>query len=199
MATLWEIIDDGADEVCERSFFGEDLSCANLGHVEFEDCSFDGCSFAELKAARITFDRCTFESCDFSNARMATSYWRDCQFGGSRLVGCDLHHSYFVRDSLRDCACAYLNLTESKLEQVRFSGCDLHEASLAQLKLKRVTLEGCDLTRAELFGTRLRGIDLSTCEIQALRVSDTFAELRGAHIGIDQAPDLVGLLGIKLV
>jgi uncharacterized protein YjbI with pentapeptide repeats len=130
---------------------------------------------------------------------MATSYWRDCQFDGSRLVGCDLHHSYFVRDTLRDCACAYLNLTESKLEQVRFSGCDLHEASLAQLKLKRTTLEGCDLTRAEVYGTRLRGIDLSTCNVQALRVSDTFFELCDARIGIDQAPDLVGLLGVKLV
>jgi uncharacterized protein YjbI with pentapeptide repeats len=82
---------------------------------------------------------------------------------------------------------------------VRFSGCDLHGASLAQLKLKRVTLEGCDFTRAEVYGTRLRGIDLSTCNVQALRVSDTFFELRGARIGIDQAPDLVGLLGVKLV
>ena len=63
---------------------------------------------------------------------------------------------------------------------------------------KRLRLEGCDLTRAELFGTKLAGVDLSSCEIAALRVSDTFRELRGAKVGIDQAPDLIGLLGVKL-
>ena len=70
---------------------------------------------------------------------------------------------------------------------------------MSQLRLKRLRLESCDLTRAELFGTRLRGVDLSTCEIQAMRVSDTFVELRDAKIGLDQAPDLVSLLGVKLV
>lgn len=199
MSEILAAIEETDGDVRELSFFEEDLSALTLGHVEFEDCVFEGCAFSELRANRISFDRCTFVSCDFSNARLATSYWRDCRVKESRLVGCDLHQSYFVRDGFTNCVCSYANFAESKLEQVSFTSCDLHEASLSQLRLKRLTLESCNLTRAELMGTRLRGVDLSTCSIQALRVSNTFMELRDAKIGLDQAQDLVGLLGVKLV
>jgi hypothetical protein len=104
-----------------------------------------------------------------------------------------------VRVTVRDSVCSYANINESKLEQVTLQGCDLREASLSQMRLKRLKLETCDLTRAELFRTILRNVDLSSCNIQALRTSDTFVELRGAKIDLDQAPDIIGLLGVKLV
>lgn len=199
MPQLLDAIEAHDGDVRELSFLEEDLSLLSVGHVEFEDCTFEGCSFSELQVARASFERCTFTSCDFSNARMSTSFWRDCVLRESRLVGCDLHHGYFVRDTFHDCVCSYANLAESKLEQVSFHGCDLHEASLSQLRLKRLVLDGCDLTRAELFRSRLQGVDLSGCAIAGMRVSDTFAELHGAKIGIEQAPELMGLLGVKIV
>ncbi|MBR3236047.1 MAG: pentapeptide repeat-containing protein, partial [Atopobiaceae bacterium] len=58
---------------------------------------------------------------------------------------------------------------------------------------------GCNLMRAEFFGTRLRGVDLSGSELAGIRVSNIFAELSGAKISLDQAVDLVSLLGVKLV
>lgn len=198
MSELLEAVALTDGDVREHAFFGEDLYAQRLGHVEFEDCTFESCSFADLHAERVCFDRCTFVSCDFSNARMVTSYWRDCRISESRLVGCDLHQSCFVRVAVRGSVCSYANLNESKLEQTTFDGCDLHEASLAQLRLKRLALEACNLTRAELFGTRLRGVDLSSCQITGIRLSNTFTELRGARIGLDQAPDLVGFLGVTL-
>ncbi len=102
------------------------------------------------------------------------------------------------QNTFEGCALPYANLTDAKLEQVTLRDCDMHEATLSNVRAKRLRLEGCDLTRAELFGTKLAGVDLSSCEIAALRVSDTFRELRGAKVGIDQAPDLIGLLGVKL-
>ena len=114
-------------------------------------------------------------------------------------MGVDLHQSILTRVTLRDCNLAYANLAESKLEQVTFTRCDMHEATLAQLKLKKLQVEGCNLMRAEFFGTRLRGVDLSGSELAGIRVSNTFAELSGAKIGLDQAVDLVSLLGVKLV
>ena len=113
MSELLDIIATAEGDVRGQSFFGEDLSSLQLAHVEFEDCVFESCSFANLIAERISFDRCTFESCDFSNARLPKSYWRDCRAKDSRLVGCDLHQSYFVRDAfdwsrraLRNATCA---------------------------------------------------------------------------------------------
>ena len=93
----------------------------------------------------------------------------------------------------------FLNLAESKLERVSFRDCDLHEASLSQLRLKRLELTRCDLTRAELFLTRLSGIDLSGNNLAGIRLSDRFSELSGARIEADQAIDLVGLLGVKVI
>ena len=53
--------------------------------------------------------------------------------------------------------------------------------------------------RAELFGTRLRGVDLSSCELAGIRISNTFTEISGAKIALEQAVDLVSLLGVKLI
>ncbi len=195
---LLDAIEASEDDVRCDTFSDEDLRGVSLGRVEFEDCTFERCAFAESRAARISFERCVFTECDLSNARLATSFWRDCRLKASRAVGCDLHHSYLVRVVFEDCICSYANLAESKLEQVSLQGCDLREASLSQLRLKRLRLEACDLTRAEFFQTRLRGVDLSSCSIQALRISDSLSELRGATVGIDQAPDLLGLLGVRL-
>ncbi len=195
---LLEVIDASDGEVQDLTFADEDLSGVPIGRVEFEGCAFERCSFAELQAERLSFDRCAFVECDFTNARIAVSFWRDCRLRDSRLVGCDLHGSFLVRTRFDSCVCAYVNFAESKLEQVTFQGCDLHEASLSQLRIKRLALDACDLTRAELFQTRLRGVDLSSCIVSALRLSDSLLELRGAKVGVDQAPELLGLLGVKL-
>lgn len=199
MSRLLDAIDACDAEVHDLTFDEEDVSCLALGHVEFEDCTFVGCSFAETHADRISFERCTFEGCDFSNAQLPVSFWRDDIIRDSRLVGCNLMRGHWVRSSLEGCACSFVNFAESKVEQLSLRHCDLREASLSQMRVKRLRLEGCDLTRAEVFRTRLSGVDLSTCTIEGMRVSDTFAELRGAKLGIDQAPEVMGLLGIKLV
>ena len=49
MTDLWDAIDETDGDVREQSFFGEDLSAVSLGHVEFEDCTFESCSFADLR------------------------------------------------------------------------------------------------------------------------------------------------------
>ena len=119
---------------------------------------------------------------------------RDC-----RLTGADLHKSVLTRVRLSGCNLSYLGLAESKLERVELAGCDLHEAALSQLRIRGgLVLDGCDLTRAELFQTRLAGVDLTSCEIGGMRVSDTFRELRDAVVGIEQLPELAGLLGVRV-
>jgi len=103
--------------------------------------------------------------------------------------------SYLQSVRFRTSNLGFLNLAESKLENVSCKDCDLHEASLSQLRLKRLTLTGCNLTRAELFLTRLSGVDLSGNDLAGIRFSDRFTERSGARIEEGQAIDLVGLLG----
>ena len=192
MSELLEAIAQGDGDVRGCEFVGEDLSGENLGHVEFEDCTFDGCVLASARMERPSFERCTLTGCDLGNIAGNTGFWRDSRASECRLVGADLHKSVLVRTR-------FTGFAESKLERVSFTNCNLREASLSQLRLRsRLLLEGCDLTRAELFQTRLAGVDLTSCNIAGIRMSDTFRELRDATVGIDQLPDLAGLLGVKL-
>ena len=101
---------------------------------------------------------------------------------------------------LVECVCRYANMGEATLESVLLSGCDMREAFFNEVRLrKRTRLEECDLRRADLFRTSLKSIDLSTCNIAGIMVSDTRAELQGACIAAEQAVDLVGLLGVRVV
>ena len=199
MARILDVIDACDGDVRGFAFCGEDLSSLALGRVEFEDCAFEECTFAQLQAARMSFERCTLADCDLTGAQLPTSFWRDCTLRGCRLVGCNLTKGYLVRTRWEGCLASFSCLNESKLEGVSFVECDLHESSLSSMRARRLRFEGCDLTRAELFRTRLAGVDLSSSTLAGMRVSDTFAELRGAKVGIDQAPELLGLLGVKVV
>ena len=136
MPGILSAIDEMDGDVRGLSFFAEELVGCVLDHVEFEDCTFESCSFSELQAQRLSFDRCTFDGCDFSNARLAKSYWRDCTLRESRLVGCDLHQSYWVRNTLKECACAYVNFAESKLEQMSFRAQSLVSEKMVLSKTK---------------------------------------------------------------
>ncbi len=195
--SLPDAIASSDGEISDLEFSGDALE-GFQDHVEFERRSFHHVSFAGTEWARASFEQCCFSSCDFSNAHMPKSFWRDCQLTDCRLVGADMHESYMERVRFKDTLLSYANLSGSKLSRIRFASCALDEASLDHLKLRKLALEGCDLTRAELFGTLLKGIDLSTSKIEGIRVSDRYEELKGTKISLDQAPLILGLLGIQI-
>lgn len=111
-----------------------------------------------------------------------------------------MFQSFFSATHATDTNLSFANLAGSKIERGRLKGCNLAEASLSQLRFKGgIVFDRCDLTRAELFQTRLEGADLSGCEIAGIRLSDAKTELRGAKIAPEQAIDLVGLLGVRVL
>ena len=178
-------------------FACETLS-GSFGHAEFERCTFRQVSFADTRWARASFDGCTFSSCDFTGAHMARSFLRDCRLSDCRFTGADFHGSYIERVSFRSCLLGYANLSESKAQHVKFVSSALREASLDHMKAKSLAFEDADLTRAELFGTSLKGCDLSSSTIDGIRISDTFAELKGASVSLEQAPAVLSVLGVRV-
>jgi uncharacterized protein YjbI with pentapeptide repeats len=78
---------------------------------------------------------------------------------------------------------------------------ELHarKASFYECTLTNCDLSGADLREAYFARTTLRGVDLSSCNIAGISVSDTREELRGLVIGVEQAQDLVGMLGDRMV
>lgn len=172
-----------------------DLQFFEFHHVELEHCSLCG-----ARLAKASFYDCTFVECDFSNADLKETYFARCTLMGCKLEGAQLTKAFFRSTRLTDCMGRYGNWGEATLESVALSGCNMREAFLNEVRLKRGTrFEHCDLERADFFRTRLRGIDLSTCNIAGIMVSDTKEELRGMLIAAEQAVDLVGLLGVRVV
>ena len=206
MSALLAALEEGEGVVTGQVFTDEDLSAlgvADLGHVEFEETSFERCTFTQIAMHRASFSGCRLHECDLTGASLRNSYWRACRLEDCRAVGADFWQSYVGGSLVAGGNFSYTNFAESKFEKLTMRGVDLSEAALSQLKLRggrdAWVLDNCDLTRAELFLTRLRGVSLAGNQIASIRVSDTFSELVGAKIEPDQAIDLVGLLGVKLV
>ena len=176
------------DEALDVPFF-------ELHGIEFDHCSFVGTNFAKT-----SFYDCTLTECDFSNAGLDETYFARTRLVGCKLAGATLNKA-FMRSTRRiSCMLRYANLGEATLEGTTFVDCDKREAFLNEMRLRKASrFERCNLTRADFFRTSLKGIDLSTCEIAGIGVSDTHSELVGALIAADQAVDLVGMLGVKVL
>ena len=91
MSDLIDAVAEADGDVRGLEFVGEDLSGEDLGHVEFEDCTFRGCVLASAQLERPSFERCTFVGCDLANVAGNTGFWRDSRANDCRLVGADLH------------------------------------------------------------------------------------------------------------
>jgi uncharacterized protein YjbI with pentapeptide repeats len=88
---------------------------------------------------------------------------------------------------------------DADLRLFEFHDVWLDHCVLRELHARKASFDECDLTRADLFRTPLRGVDLSSCNIAGISVSDTREELRGLVIGVEQAQDVVGMLGVRMV
>ncbi len=118
MSNLLDAIAESDGDIRGREFVGEDLSGEDLGHVEFEDCTFSGCVLASARTGRPSLERCTLMGCDLANVAGNTGFWRDTRVADCRLVGADLHKSVLVRTQFSGCNLSYVGLAESKLERV---------------------------------------------------------------------------------
>ena len=95
---------------------------------------------------------------------------------------------------LERCNGRYLNLSGSRLRQVRFEECDLTEAAFNDCRFDGVAFDGCTLRSTEFSHTSLRGIDLRQSQLGDLRLN--VDDLRGAVVAPMQALDLLPLLGV---
>lgn len=62
------------------TFINSEFYCTLLDHLDFNNCTFDGCLFSNIRAESIMFVRCTFVNCVFANADMPFTKFRECEF-----------------------------------------------------------------------------------------------------------------------
>lgn len=93
----------------------------------------------------------------------------------------------------------YVNWVNSVWEHSLVEQSNLRESFMSEVKLKKTSFEGVDFTQVDFFKTILKGVDLSNCIIDAIMVSDTFQELKGAKVSMEQTVAIAQLLGLKVI
>lgn len=160
----------------------------------FKNCTFRHHTFSEchFRSSQLTDVR--FENCDLSNISFAESSFYRVEFISCKLLGTNLAGTTLNHVLLHDCNAGYINLSMSKMNQVRFSQSLFRNGSLNDCRPASVAFENCDLVEADFSHTPLRGIDLRTSRISGISLN--ISDLRGAVISSLQAMDLLPLLGV---
>ena len=99
---------------------------------------------------------------------------------------------------ITDSNLSFVNLDESKIQNLKVQDSDFSSATLTQCKLKNIVFDNNQLVRTSFFKTPLKGIDLRTCELSGLIVSLECTELKGAVVTMFQAAELSRLMGLVI-
>lgn len=185
------------DAVIENCLFETDVLENISGRMlDFVGCIFRRVQFSQIDMQRVHFANCRFEQCDLSGLPFKDGTLYRSEFIGCRGTGWLLDRMKIKDVLLKDCQLNYLTVSSCQLERVEFVDCDLTHSMFFESTQKSFSLSGCRLTDTEIQGTPLKDVDLSTCELQGLTLPSDL--LRGATVGLDQAPQILGLLGIKV-
>ena len=174
---------------CEYTdFYRMDIRRSVLSACSFHKCCFEKASFSDVE----------FHGCDFSNCNMQGSYFERCRFLHCKGIGVELAGAMLKHTVFDECNLQYANLNTAKLSNVQFKAVDFTDASMAEAKLLKFYAEDSKFIRNDLSKTMLSGVDFSTDVLIAPILSSPPVEIRGITIDMLQAPDLVGLLGVKV-
>lgn len=188
------------DEIlCEKEYTGEaieglDFNRIDLEEVRFVKCRLTGCDFSSCALKQVTF-----EQCDLSNCMWKNSYFRDAVFSECKGDGGNFSQSSFINTSINGGSYHYGNFSVTLWKNSEIKNSQFGDAFFSEAKFKKMIFDHVNLIRTDFFKTQLKGMDLSTCLIDGISVSDTYAELKGLKLNVEQAVVIAQLLGVKLV
>ena len=181
------------DRLEEAVYTGQNFCGENLKNLEAVRCRFIKCDFSEANLAFAGFRDVVFEACDFSNSDLNKASFQRVVFAHCKLMGMDfvegsMHHARFT-----ECDARYLNVADSKVQNVAFESTRLENASFLRCRMK-AQFSHCNLTQTMFEQTPLKEFDLRTCRLEGVQV--TPSDLRGAIVTPLQASELAVLLGL---
>lgn len=130
----------------EAAFFNSDLNNtawqrSKLAHAAFDGCKLTGASFADSATLGLTFRDCVLRSACLSGMSFYKTELYNLDFADADLSYCDFRHAVFTEGG---------SLTAARVNNARFDGADLREASLHGLRLVDAKLfKGATISRAQ--------------------------------------------------
>jgi uncharacterized protein YjbI with pentapeptide repeats len=160
---------------------------------DYDRVLFPGSSFADADAGGARFTECAFTGGGFDGGRLRRARLSDVWFGETRLVALDMAESSLTDVWFSGCVFAGVQAFSCVGRRVLLRGCKLDSVNFRDAKLTDVVFEDCvlrdvdfgsgKLVRVRFPGSTLVGADFS-------RVTCTSVDLRGARLGSDSAPGI---------
>lgn len=182
-------------DICRSCFENASVAGIDLPSIEFRGCCFQGCRFTDFSAHRAFFTDVSFADCDLSNLTFEGCGFRRVEFQRCKAVGTVFPEAYFEQVFLwKSCIGEWINLTASKLKNVRFQNCRLSEGNFESCVFSSIEFSGCNLQKAIFLHTPLEKIDFSGNNIDGIVLAGP--ELHGAVVEPLQAAGLAHYLGL---
>ena len=139
-----------------------DYTINSLPREEYENCKFLNCNFYKADLSHITFRECCFDGCDFSLTKLKNTALSDIRFVDTKLLGVQFDdcNQFLLSVDFENCLLKLSVFFKLKLKKTRFKNCNLQEADFTESDLSNAVLDDCDLQRAIFHKTNLEKADL---------------------------------------
>ena len=148
------------------TFEGADFAQLKVTNKVFTDCHFVNANFASADFFKSTFTECSFVNCNLSNVSAEASRMKDVRFENCKMLGfnfakCD---PWLLRVSFNKCLLNLSNFSMLNLGGTSFKGSLLHEVDFIETNLAKCDFTECDLLGARISRSDLRGANFVTAK-----------------------------------
>lgn len=164
---------------------------ASLQGSTFQECRFDGVSMHDAQLRGVRFLESSFSRLYAPVFNAPRAAFRDVLLEGTRWGSARLNESSWTSVHMDGGKLDYLDLRDSRLENVLFSDCIIEELDLAGATANRVAFQRCRIGSLDPTGASLRDVDLRSTQLRSLARLDG---LSGATIDENQLMELAPLL-----
>ncbi len=147
-----------------ESLRGKDFSTKPLSRVDYEDCLFLNCNFANTDLSHSTFVECEFVDCDLSTVKLVNTAFREVRFKSCKLLGLHFENcnDFLFAVNFEACQLNLSSFYQRSLKDTLFKDCSLQETDFTEADLSNANLNNCNLKGAIFENTVLEKADLRT-------------------------------------
>jgi uncharacterized protein YjbI with pentapeptide repeats len=161
---------------------------------DYDRVLFSAASFEDSEAGGARFTECAFTGgTGFDGGRLRRARLSDVWFGETRLVALDIAESSLTDVWFSGCVFAGVQAFSCVGRRVLFRGCKLDSVNFRDCKLTEVAFEDCvlrdvDFGSAKLAKARFAGSQF--VNVDFTRTTCSSVDLRGARLGTEEAPGI---------
>lgn len=186
---------DEDESITAAVFRDEDITNVTARSLAASEVRFERMNATQGQLVRTGFADVELRSCELIATAFPESSWHRVLCKESRCSGMQLQQSTLKDITFTGCKLTMVNFRFCDMFNVRFEDCNLNEADFYGASLKNVLFQNCTLERTQFSTARLNRADFRTSDITGVLGISSFA---GAIIDSTQLLSLAPLLAQEL-